>query len=272
MAPFRRPVRPVVDGGFTLVELVAALLVMAALGIAITSWLSFGSRIYVDSAGRSQALDDSRFAVERLSRELRGAAPASVRLSGDGSSQCLEWLPQRAAGSYLSLPVTVASSTLEIVRIPGYSLTSGDLLLVAALDAAQVYTPGSGRRAALAGYAESGERATLTLTSAQLFAAASPGQRFYIVATPVSYCVRAGALYRHSGYPMSVSQPLFSSGGVLMMEHLVNRLSDSSDQPFVISPATLQRESLVQIRLRAAVAGGADPLEFFHTVQTPNVP
>lgn len=259
--------------GFTLVEMVVAMLVLAALGIGVASWVQFGARIYSDSSERSALLDASRFAVERLSRELRGAIPASIRVAGDGSSlQCIEWLPQQAAGSYLSLPLTAPAASLEVVAIPGYSFGSGDLLLVAALAPAQVYSALSERRAAVAGYSTSGQRATLDLVAATTFAAASPASRFYIGSRPVSYCVSGGSLYRYSGYALATSQPLPPGGGVLMAEQLVNRLNDSSDLPFVQQPATLQREALVQLRLRFAAADGVEPLEYFHVVQTPNVP
>ncbi|MFP3344856.1 prepilin-type N-terminal cleavage/methylation domain-containing protein, partial [Halomonas sp. SIMBA_159] len=75
--------------GFTLVELVITLVVLAILALGVTSYLGIGSRMYADAALREQVLGQSRFVAERLVRELRNAVPNSVSFSL--SSNCLQF-------------------------------------------------------------------------------------------------------------------------------------------------------------------------------------
>lgn len=255
--------------GFTLVELVSALIVLALLGISISSWLGFGARIYAEGNARSQATDELRFALLRLSRELTLAVPNSLRVAGDGSVQCLEWVVARAAGTYLSLPLTTASASVSVAPLAAYSFAAGDQLLVAALTTAEVYAVASSQRRLLAAY---NGTTTLTLNAVTTFGRASPASRFYIINEPLSYCLRSGALYRHAGYALAASQNAFANGGVLMAEHLANNLNLAAELPFVVAGANLSRQAIAQIRLLAAVADGSEPIEFLHSVAVTNVP
>ena len=255
--------------GFTLVELVSALVVLALLGITVSSWLGFGARIYADSNARSQASDELRFALLRLSRELALAVPNSLRVAGDGSVQCLEWIVPRAAGTYLSLPLTTASASVSVAPLTGYSFAADDQLLVAALTTAEVYAAASNQRRLLAAYNGS---TTLTLNAITTFGRGSPASRFYIIDSPLSYCLRGGALYRHGGYVLADSQNAFANGGVLMAGHLANNLNLAAELPFVVAGANLSRQAIAQVRLLAAVADGSEPIEFLHSVAVTNVP
>ncbi len=256
--------------GFTLVELICALLLLTLLGISVSSWLGFGARIYAEGSARSHATDELRFALLRLSRELALAVPNSLRVAGDNQVQCLEWVLPIAAGTYMNLPLTAASTSLNVAPITGYSFNAGEQLLVAPLTTADVYAAGSSQRRVLAAYNGS---TTLTLNSATTFGRASPGQRFYIINTPLSYCLRGGALYRYSDYPLLGDQPVFASNvGVLMAEHLVNNLNLAAELPFSVSGSNLSRQAIAQIRLLAAVANGSEPIEFLHSVAVTNVP
>ncbi|HSG50997.1 MAG TPA: type II secretion system protein, partial [Rheinheimera sp.] len=67
--------------GFTLIELVITLVVLSILAVGVSSYLGFGARLYSDVAEREQILGQSRFVAERMIRELRNAAPNSVRVN-----------------------------------------------------------------------------------------------------------------------------------------------------------------------------------------------
>ena len=68
------------ENGFTLVEMVAALTVLALLAAIVGPLLSNGARAYNDSAAALQTLSKLRVASERLVREIR-----EIRRDGSGS-------------------------------------------------------------------------------------------------------------------------------------------------------------------------------------------
>ena len=83
-----------------------------------TQFVSQGLSIYVDTARRDNLQQQGRFAVERVSRELRNALPGSVRVAGN----CVDFMPVLNASSYLQSVVTEAAiSSLDIIDV-GYSL------------------------------------------------------------------------------------------------------------------------------------------------------
>ena len=67
--------------GFTLVEMVTVIIILGILVIGVSSFVILGTRIFVESTSVDQVLSQSRFAMERMTRELRNALPNSVRLS-----------------------------------------------------------------------------------------------------------------------------------------------------------------------------------------------
>ena len=55
--------------GVTLVEMVTVILILGILVVGVSSFIIFGTRIFVESSSVDQVLSQSRFAVERMTRE-----------------------------------------------------------------------------------------------------------------------------------------------------------------------------------------------------------
>ena len=91
--------------GFTLIELILVIVVLGILAVSVTSYIGLGARMYAETADRDQLLSQSRFAIERLVRELRNVVPNSVRVSGS----CIEFMPLLNAGRYASIPTAAQS-------------------------------------------------------------------------------------------------------------------------------------------------------------------
>jgi MSHA biogenesis protein MshO len=261
--------------GFTLIELVVTLLLLGILAAGITRFISIGTDIYVDVAGREQLLSESRFALERMTRDIRRAVPNSIRtrtlLVGGAAQQCLELLPIKGSGSYLNMPIGQSGSVAEVIRLNDYSFSSGDQLLVYPLISDHVY--GNGRRFSVSDFTDvPGETDVqqFTFTASVAFDAASPLQRFYLAAEPISYCLRAGSLYLHRGYGYQQVQPVFSNGGQLMAQQISNQ--PLTEPLFIYSGGTQNRNALVIIRLRLTRADDNETLAYNHEVQVPNVP
>lgn len=84
--------------GFTLLELVIVLLLIAVSSMIGLRFISDMAHSQVSSAERGKALAGARFAIERLRRELSQAYGPSVYVSADG--RCLSYVPVVAAGTY----------------------------------------------------------------------------------------------------------------------------------------------------------------------------
>lgn len=264
--------------GFTLLELVAVILLMGIIGLGAYGYLRFGSQVYVDSTAREQVLNQGRFLVERLSRELRNAVPNSIRVSADGD--CLEFVPMAGAMQYLDAPVRPASGSqlraLSTLAAPYWDqglYGSQVWVIINPTQPAQLYgAPGNDQRlAALASIdAEADGTLLLTLAASSRFSKDSPSHRLYLGAAPVSYCRQGQAVYRFDGYGFQASQPLPGgglAGGALMAEGVQSGVGPL----FRYDAPVLQRNAVVHLLLPFSTLS-QDAMFFNLEVHIPNVP
>jgi len=237
------------DGGFTLVEMITSLAILGILSAIVASFLQIPIQGYFDVSRRAQLTDAADLALRRMSRELQGALPNSVRVAGacGGGGPCyLEFLEVRAAGRYRAEPgggtacpagndalvfgsadscFTTLGTTPDLARV-----LLGDFLVVynlgpgfAGANAYDPVVPVGSNRVGLAALptasaiaAPPEDRFTFPIHT---FPLASPGNRFHIVSGPVTYeCLPspvpgAGTLVRHSGYAIGAAQPVPPVGG-----------------------------------------------------------
>jgi MSHA biogenesis protein MshO len=259
--------------GFTLVELVTSLIILAIVSVGISGFIRSSMQIFNDVTEREQLLGDSQFAVERLTREIRNAIPNSVRLAGDASVHCLQYIPIDYSTFYLQLPQLPSSDTqLTVVEMGDISgnayvpVNGSTFAVVYPTRSEDVYDPNQNRRRSILACADDGadtscsslddsdNQAQLTVSGA--FATTSPANRVYMGTVAHNFCVRDKRLYFHQS-SVTANQPVFNSGGVLMAEFIDNTLSTNpdsqsagSDDPFRVVDASLLSNAYVQLRLR----------------------
>lgn len=268
--------------GFTLVEMVTVILILGILVVGVSSFIIFGTRIFVESSSVDQVLSQSRFAVERMTRELRSALPNSVRVNTDSLTyQCIEFVPIEASTTYLTMPIipdAAASTGIVILDNTASAIRVNQFAWIYPLVDADVYSSARQKRAQVKTIAISGNQVTLTFTAPTRFAEASPRQRIYFGSSPVSYCFEKGAsgndlqIVRYAGYNFNTVQPnpATMGTGVLMAQSVANRLDNSNDLPLILTPSSLVNNAMVHLQPRFNVNGEA--FQYRHQVQVINVP
>ncbi|MEI8601208.1 type II secretion system protein [Shewanella sp. PP-Sp27a-2] len=268
--------------GFTLVEMVTVILILGILVVGVSSFIIFGTRIFVESSSVDQVLSQSRFAVERMTRELRSALPNSVRVNTDSLTyQCIEFVPIEASTTYLTMPIIPAAATstgIVILDNTASAIRVNQFAWVYPLVDADVYSSARQKRAQVKTIAISGNQVTLTFTAPTRFAEASPRQRIYFGSSPVSYCFEKGAsgndlqIVRYAGYNFNTVQPnpATMGTGVLMAQSVANRLDNSNDLSLILTPSSLVNNAMVHLQPRFNVNG--ETFQYRHQVQVINVP
>jgi MSHA biogenesis protein MshO len=279
--------------GFTLVELVIVLVVLAIVSVGITGFIRSSTQIFIDASERERLLREGSFAVERINREISTALPNSVRLTGNAGAHCLEFMPVRWSTFYLTLLQTPSSNAeMDIVEMQDIDgnvftpvLSGTSYAWVYPTSADDVYSGTSNQRQSITACSDDGDGDCSTsddadgvvqLTLSGVFSQASPAKRVYIADSAVNYCVRNNALYRHES-SLSPAQTNFTSGGVLMAQNLANQLSadpnsagTNSKNPFRIVDASLRRNAYIQTQFIFTRDG--ENITFTQEIHVPNVP
>ena len=276
---------PLKQSGFTLVELIMVIIILGIVGAGVTSFVNYSTRIYMDTTAVTQMLSDSRFAMERITREIRNAVPNSLRVKSADTFDCLEFMPIKTASSYIVLSTfpEPASHTAQVFPATA-PLVKDDNILVYPLTPKEVYSPvnvSGGKLYRLAKNAEpiaDSPLLTLTFDKNVQFAEASPSKRFFAVSTPVSYCFintsSSVNLYRYADYGIHDKQPapnsmnMPSANGVLMAENITNNLADG--KPIQLLSPTMVNNAMVVLTPEFEAMG--TQFKYQQQVQVINVP
>ncbi|MBW3165828.1 PilW family protein [Ferrimonas balearica] len=245
--------------GLTLIELVVTMLVMGILALGVTGFLTFGTRIYVDSQAWQKELGNVRYAAQRLSREVRDALPGSVVVTQNS----LTFRPILTAERYLAAPVPGAGNAILAYAPACCTASSCAPCEGQTLALMDNYQPVLREIVSQTCQGSDCERVRLTLDSALTTGPFSAAQRYYLVGDEVQWRLDGNGDLRRNG--------------VLMGEGITNAttgcdLSDLNDPdcPFIEVPPSLSRNNLV--RLQWWVNAGDQNQRFVQEVQLENVP
>lgn len=210
--------------GFTLVELIIVIMLIGILGTTVAVFIENPVRSYFDSLRRARLVDAADTTVRRLSRELQGAVPNSVRVTSSGGTVFLEFIPIRELGRYRSQaseslepsgnnPLDFTDGLDSSAQLLGQSITvpaSAQMVIFNLGNGSFDAYTGNNRRAVTTPAGSAGSVA-FTATGSPL-PADSPDHCLYLINTAVTYACTpqadgSGTLERFSGYNVQAAQP-----------------------------------------------------------------
>ena len=255
----------VTQSGFSLIELVAVIVLLGIVAAGSSAFISSSVSIYSDTARRSELSQQGRYAVERISRELRDTLPNSVRTGTFGASQCVEFMPVLGASGYINDVAGVSLASLDI--IDQQNLPLGDT------SASQLYavifngdnnSPADGFNNSIYDGAAStvmeqinlvtdnGDTLTLTFASNHTFLEDSPQRRVYIIdlTTITSFCARENFVERFSGYALTSAQAIPAGVAAVQLASHIRLTDNGSVTVFDYTPGILNRSAVVYLDMR----------------------
>lgn len=239
--------------GFTLIELISVIVILGILAVGISSFLRFGTQIYAETTARDQIISSARFAVERLNRDLRQALPNTVKVYDNASGfSCLQFTPIVSSSIYIDLPVSPeeASATIDLIPFHDADFSKATKAIVYPLSLVDL-ADASEKNHVFSGLDNTTDPNLWVLSFAAPihFESDSPSERIYFIGDSVDYCLVGTTLTRE---------------GILMAQDIENSSS------FQVTPASLQRNALIQIHLQ--FEKNFEQVTFNNEVQVLNVP
>lgn len=255
--------------GFSLIELIVALVVAGIVTAGLTLWMARPLQALQESQQRAAAIDQAERVGARLAAELPNALPNSVRIACGG--HCLEFLPVVDFGDYRTatpgdtLDPATADDRFDVLMPLPAAPQSGQQVVIDNLNAlptgsfsAYSQDANNNRSGIVAG-----STAAQVRIAPKQFPAPSPTQRFFIVDTPVSYlcqpAANGGSMRRYAGYAIQAAQPGNTSLGDVLAGGMIDCRFD------LVSP------NIVSFRLTVG-DGQLDPLVFFSQTSLRHAP
>jgi len=290
--------------GFSIIEMVVAIVVSSIMAIGIVDFIGRSVEGISSSANRNQLASAGRTALDRLGMELHNSLPNSIRetTATAGGDQCLEFIPVRAATSYINPPFTGGGGTMfDVVDfVPSLHGVSGGFAVIYPNRQDEIYDGDNGASSGWPNFPTRGpiqeiasivdsaaaDQSTVTLITTHRFNRQSPNKRFYVVEEPVSYCVVGDKLYRYTNYGFYTTQVDEEESGTCVVASNDRCLPNYAAAPdkmlitvnidntgltaFTVGTQTLTRNSLIAIVLN--ITSDGDSIMLNHEVLTRSVP
>jgi MSHA biogenesis protein MshO len=263
------------NSGFSLLELIIVIILIGIMSISFGKLTSNTVIGYIDAKDRNRLSQSAKWVTEKISREIREALPQSIRTGSSGNFHCVEFLPIVNASTTIGLP---NSGSINNFNAANYNITTSSASLVAMMpiNTNSIYNS-TGVLANVTSIITSvidPLQATINLTSATTFTNRSPQNRFYLLNSPVSFCLNNGNghILRYQNYGLSSSQSFPPTGGNTLAENFF-----VNGTVFNYQNGTLSRAGLLQVSLHLQNRGRSlssteEILNVFHEVHIRNVP
>jgi MSHA biogenesis protein MshO len=280
---------------FTLIEMVIVLAITGAIAAAVALFLRWPFQAYLATARHAELSDVADTALRRIGRDLRIALPNSIRIAAAGAATYLEMLPTRTGGRYRAavdntgagdiLDFTIADTSFDMFGSfsaqPGQAPVVGDRVVVynlgAASPGADAYQGTDTNVIANTGAGTLPNESKITFAAGALrFPLVSPGNRFQVISTPVTYACTPGAvnaagdgtgtLTRTFGYAIAAVQPTPPAGGTTSM--LASNVTACTISYTPVGATA--RNALVSIQI--AITRSNETVSLYNEVHVSNAP
>lgn len=272
------------QSGFTLVEAVVVIVITGIVAAIVAVFIARPIQGYTDAARRADLTDAADTALRRIARDLRLALPNSVRVNG--ANNIVEFLSTCAGGRYRAAPDggtddldfnNANDTTFDVLGnvdftqcLPAPGQTNQIVVYNLGFDQADAYA-GNNRRAYSGG---GGQPTNITFTSSTPpapFPLESPGRRFHVVDTPVSYACAGGQLQRYWGYAIQANQPALTWLATPANNALSALLAqDVTNCVFTYAPGVTGRSGMVAMQI--TLSRNNETVTLYHQVHVTNVP
>jgi len=260
--------------GFTLVELVTVIILLGVVGTFSSRFISDNVILYQTSVNQNERLNDARFVLNRMSKELDSAIAFSVTTVPAVVGQtCIQFVPFTAAGQYLD-SIAGEEDPIALIMDPasrasGSAATdkfNGQRISVLTTNANDFYITAenaSDSIATIGSYVASGSQATLDLD--EPLVRDSAVSRYFIAENKVQYCLlpsddRVALLRSETALTNSVYPP-----SVLMADNL------STESSMLLTSASQFSNAILELNFGFLLRDGSE-IKFEHQVVMTNVP
>jgi MSHA biogenesis protein MshO len=286
--------------GFTLIEAVVVITITAIVAGMVSIFIRVPVLNYIGSAARAELTDTADLAMRRLARDVRLALPNSIRTSIDAAgNQYLELLLTKTGGRYLAEnegnavglpplsftdPIRTTFNVLgrPLGNLPAkQAIVPGDYIVVynlgPGLAPADAYADGDPCANCNRGTVEAVTGDNIKMTSnpfaAQTPTLESPGKRFQVVSTPVTYVWNKSAktITRYWNYAIRSNQP-DSAAEIAALSTKALLAQKVSNCVFSYDTLLGGSSALLSIRLVLTDPAGAGNVELFQQVHVDNTP